>query len=470
MALSLTLYSFSKRRNSLKVPTGGDTYSVTLKEGSSMLAPTFLLSAVSLDYNYCQFEGKYYWITELRNVRNNLWEIASTMDVLASYRSSILSTSAFVEFSSSSYNTYIADPRTVMRNQNTSSVSVSGSGLVTEGGTYVVGTIGTDTGTYGATNYYCLTQDAVSELCASLLGNEAALTELKEYLASAFDCLISCMYLPLPLNTSGTTVKLGKYDTGISAGKLVQDVVVNTSSISPNWLGDFRDGAPYTQMVLYLPCCGAVNIEPSSFFRGDIMIQQAIDTHTGDICYSLDKPGGGGHIATYAGNCGVSIPVSQYQMNTGKVISGAMSTAGNLAKTVMAGVGSIGSAIAGAFTGGALLGNVNTGFGNGVVDTVMSGAQTYMDSITLTPSMVGSFTSAAGQKIGTQYILTTYHAMLSEGITAKAAVAGLPCYQTTQLSNLSGYCKCSGASVSANAPSGVIDLINAFMNGGIYIE
>ena len=470
MSLTLQAYHFSKRRNSLKRPAAESaSFEVLLKGGSSIIHPVFTLNSDDFRYNYVEWYGRYYWVRDARSVRDNLWEVSCDIDVLATYRSEILSTTAFVEYSSSNYNLYIPDPRTVMRNQNTATVSTANSGLVSSGGTYIVGTIGTETGTYGATNYYCLSQDSVSQLCASLLDNTSMMIELKEYFSSAFDCLISCMYLPLSLNTSGTTVKLGTYDTGVSAGKLVRDVVVNTSSISPDWLGDFRDGSPYTRMVLFLPCCGAVAIEPSEFFRSDIMINQAIDTHTGDICYTIYTPSGINPIATYAGNCGVSIPVSQYQQNTGKVINGVMSTANSFLKTLGEGISSIPAAVATAMSGGAVSGGGGNNLFNGIVDTIMSGAQTYMDAITLTPSMVGGFTSAAGQAVGVNYVLTTYHAILSEGITAKSSPGGLPCFQTLNLGGLSGYCKCSGASVGAAANDEVIDAINAYVNGGIYI-
>ena len=96
MAISATFYSFSKRKNSTKQPTGsGDSYSVTLKSGTSIISPTLLLNIASRpSYNYLSFEGRYYFVTDIVSVRTDLWEISCTVDALATWKSEIGSTSA----------------------------------------------------------------------------------------------------------------------------------------------------------------------------------------------------------------------------------------------------------------------------------------------------------------------------------------------------------------------------------------
>ena len=89
-------YTFSKRKNSTKVPTGsGDSYTVNLKSGTSLLSPTLLLNISSRPtYNYLSFEGRYYFVTDIVSVRNDLWEISCNVDALASWKSEIGGTTA----------------------------------------------------------------------------------------------------------------------------------------------------------------------------------------------------------------------------------------------------------------------------------------------------------------------------------------------------------------------------------------
>ena len=57
MSFTATFYTFSKRINSTKQPTGGSEYSIELKAGSSAINPTIRLdvgqSGNPTGYNYC---------------------------------------------------------------------------------------------------------------------------------------------------------------------------------------------------------------------------------------------------------------------------------------------------------------------------------------------------------------------------------------------------------------------------------
>ena len=109
-------YKFSKRKNSTAVPSGsGLEVELTLKNGTSILQPTFLLSADIAEYNYCHFNGRYYWINDITSVRNGLWEVQCRVDVLASWKSEIMETSAFVQYSTSDNDQNITDSRNAVK-------------------------------------------------------------------------------------------------------------------------------------------------------------------------------------------------------------------------------------------------------------------------------------------------------------------------------------------------------------------
>ena len=70
---TLTTYSFAKRKNSTAQPSGGSQIDVMLKDGTSLLAPVFLLNTASVSFNYCSFEGRYYFVTDIKSINNGLW-------------------------------------------------------------------------------------------------------------------------------------------------------------------------------------------------------------------------------------------------------------------------------------------------------------------------------------------------------------------------------------------------------------
>ena len=124
MALTATFYSFSKRQNSTKVPAGiaGTSFNVVLKNPTSMNAPVFTLNADTFNFNYCSFNGAYYFVTDVVSVRNDIWEIHCTKDVLATYRTQILASPAYVLYDSVG-NSEIVDNRLAIKTSRTRSCS-----------------------------------------------------------------------------------------------------------------------------------------------------------------------------------------------------------------------------------------------------------------------------------------------------------------------------------------------------------
>ena len=112
MAFTVNFYSIAKRDNSTLVPSNPiETAQCVLKDGASLLDPVLLLEH-SGEPNFSHFAmlGRYYKVTDIRSVRQNLWELAGTVDVLASWKSNILATSAFVAYDTTA-NSEITDKR-----------------------------------------------------------------------------------------------------------------------------------------------------------------------------------------------------------------------------------------------------------------------------------------------------------------------------------------------------------------------
>ena len=84
----------------------------------------------------------------------------------------------------------------------------------------------------------------------------------------------------------------------------------------------------------------------------------------------------------------------------------------------------------------------------------------------------GALSSRIGAKIPLTIRVVTMRSKVLEAVKGanRISAIGLPCYKTLKLSTLSGYCQCSGASVSATATDTELETINDFLNSGIYIE
>lgn len=92
-----------------------------------------------------QFEGRYYWITDIISIANDLWQITGKVDVLTTYRSHIFNTQAFVLYDSTP-NTQLPDNRLGIETDCTAYTSTAnmpwyfstGDGS----GTYIIATTG----------------------------------------------------------------------------------------------------------------------------------------------------------------------------------------------------------------------------------------------------------------------------------------------------------------------------------------
>ena len=73
MALTITLYSFAKRKNSTKRPDGltGEELQVVLKHPTSYISPAFLIQrAGGFPFNYVVWGDWYYFVDDIVSTGN----------------------------------------------------------------------------------------------------------------------------------------------------------------------------------------------------------------------------------------------------------------------------------------------------------------------------------------------------------------------------------------------------------------
>lgn len=184
----INLYSFSKKPNSTKRPTGtGVEYHVCMIENTSIIKPQFSLKLpqnetfINKNYAYIPYFERYYFIDDI-SWDNGLWILSMTCDVLATAKTIIGNSTQYVVRSASQYDGNVIDTEYPTKtNQEYECIKAN----VTIYGTivtpwFIIGIIGganpeDDTIVSqmynGSVVYYGCTQAQLYELVYSLLGS-----------------------------------------------------------------------------------------------------------------------------------------------------------------------------------------------------------------------------------------------------------------------------------------------------------
>lgn len=91
------------------------TASGALRDGTSILNPVIMISGANIptlknaNYMYIPDFNRYYFITDIKSVRNGLIELSGHVDVLQTYANQIKNNTAIIKRNSNSWNLYIED-------------------------------------------------------------------------------------------------------------------------------------------------------------------------------------------------------------------------------------------------------------------------------------------------------------------------------------------------------------------------
>lgn len=173
--MQIVLYRTTKRDNSTATPDSSPalfsnriTKDVRLKETTDVLNPTFIFNQSGHDgQNYIWAFGRYYWVTDIKYLANELMSIDCRIDPLGSYRGHIRNTSAFVLYDATA-NTEIPDRRlgvktTATYSQNTALMPW---GFEQAKGTYFIAITGDKENEAGAdaTGVYSLSAEGIEDI------------------------------------------------------------------------------------------------------------------------------------------------------------------------------------------------------------------------------------------------------------------------------------------------------------------
>lgn len=471
--MECTLYIFSKKENSTAIPsdsTRHETFNIQLKEPSSILNPTIILSGAHISYNYAYIPQytRYYFVTEQTILTGERTQLTLACDELASWRNAIQNYAAFIERSSNAalYNTQIIDPYLSTKQKVTYSAETSSQlsgGFDTTTGFYVLRTIGSGSvqSLTGITSY-CLTGaqliSVFSYMFTSDNFSDVLNDEVVKTFFNPFQYVVDLKWIPFDYTTftatliNQDTVRFGWWDSGVTA------YVIDASfagvrfycpqiTLPSNPYTDFRAfDDRFSSYSLYLPALGIVHPGALAVQNGlcctyelDITTGMCeIHLYTGALTDSGSTQSGS-LIASYKTQ--ISVPIQLGQITEGTAATAVKGIAG----TISAG----------------LRGDVA-----GIIDSVSSISQPDAD-------MTGSQ--------GERYILyrnNTIKMMLDtfDSCSFPTQWAGRPAFtgpiplgQVLQQFG-GGYVKCGGASVLLAGLQPEIDAVNNYLNTGFYLE
>lgn len=155
-----------------------------------------------------------------------------------------------------------------------------------------------------------------------------------------------------PIIGGRSNIKVGYLDSGVSSNFVSnQYTKIDCGTVNlQEYFGNVFDYSPYTNIELYLPCIGFVQLDVGNVMRSSINITYTVDVLTGACIAEVNvkRDGSGGVLYSYSGNC-----ASQYPLSSGSymgIVSSVIGVAGSIVGTVASG-GSLAPLALGATSG-----------------------------------------------------------------------------------------------------------------------
>ena len=473
--MNVTFYTFSKRRNSTKQPIGGSSYTCVLKEGTSTSRPEIMLkwggSGGPSAYNYAYIAdfGRYYWVNSW-TYEDRCWTASLSVDVLATYKSAIGSSSKYVLRSASDYDEWVID--TLYTPKLLRSVSWSGTATgftswakTLAGGTIIIGIVGMDdsiTVSAGGVSYYSCTpanyiqflSDMYAESLVNVNGENYGSTigdafkafsrNLLRSVTNPTQYIKSVMWFPFSFNTGSAINPIVGGITSSATFNLLSDPIKTesvdfscgamTTGNTPKWTESF----PFVKITAVLPPYGTFDIDTRKLGpAAGITCKVATDAISGQShLLVVGQPLSAlEHPPTFADTlCQVGVPMDFSGVKTGNTsISSFVNTAASI-------------------TGGDVIG-------------AAAGVANLLESSAPTVETRSSFGGISGD-IADKYVETITYDPPEEDI----AEHGRPLCKIKTINSLSGFIMCADGEVDCSATQNEHAELESFLTGGFFYE
>lgn len=478
MAITVNLYTLSKRENSTKRPDNDPvSFDCILKEPCSIIDPVISLNlGYTTDpagYNYAHIPAfnRYYYISNW-TWENGLWNASLSVDVLATYRAEIGDTNLYVLRAANEIDGSVIDTYYPTRTQSTFQV-VTGSSPWTVSdvgqGTFVCGIVGKLGGPYGSATYYIQTPSQIQYMMADISSNyvtnnngfseDDATYALQKALIDPFGYIKSCMYFPIGLSAMPALSGLHNIQVGDVTLQNSNGYYVNgtspyiTGSISlalPNHpdaasRGDYVN-AIYRKVYAVFPPFGTFDIDGTIACNYSYVVcRYTLDVISGNAVAEIGLSSSGGSIANMIARTearvGVPIQLSSVYRDL---------FASNIA-AARAGISAVGSALS------MNLGGAISAAGNGILDA-MEISRPKLETV----GSAGSYASITGTP--------ALYVQFLRPVDDDPAQNGRPLCKIRKPSALNGYMLIQDGDVSISGTMTEAAAIKAYLEGGFYYE
>lgn len=490
--LSITIGITDKRVISTKTTmTSSVNLTCKLKEPTSMRNPVFIVSGLTktTHYNYCSWNGFYYYVNDIIHITNNIQEVHCSIDPLATFKTAINNTYGYCLYGDATHKTtYIDDVRfgPDIKLSRSSGTGITGIDMGFDISHWsVVMTVQT-TGTTFSYSGVLVAAMSISTFYALLKGLSGVVLSdisswssvdlidiLKNYALRVFtggiqalDNIRSCVAIPIAysdysaVGVTSSKFYIGPYEIALDPGHEITWIdpswtKTGNSSVSlarpiANTTYKWLNSPKYCSIKLSHPC-GYQELNDSSLIdASNIYIYWSVNYATGDYAIRVTSEASkdSDTIAIINGSTGIDV--------MGKVPASGNTIDSNAHKSV----------------GQALFNGVTGGFANynpGVQSPSGNGSQ-------LGAGCAGVFLLTPGKEC---FIDTEYYqpSIINGAGDASEYVSfcnryGYPVGRFLKIGDISGFAQFTNAVVGdiASATAEDKEYINSVLNSGIYLE
>lgn len=473
--MNVTFYNFSKRRNSTKRPGGGSSYSCVLKEGTSTSRPEIMIkwqgggAPSAYNYAYIPAFNRYYWVNSWE-YDDRCWTASLSVDVLATYKSAIGSSSKYVLRSASEYDEWVIDtlytPKLDRHGTWSSLVSGFTSWAKTlDGGTIIIGIVGMDdsiTVSAGGVSYYACTptnyiqflSDMYAESLVNVNGENYGSTIGEAFKAFSRNLLRSVtnptqyvksvMWFPFSFTTGSAINPIVGGITSSATFYLLSDPIkketvsfscgIMPSGTDPKWKYCF----PFARVTAYIPPFGTFDIDTRKLGEASgIECEVVTDAVSGQSHLTIRAAARSqlDYQVTFAETiCQIGVPMDFSGVKTGNTsVTAFVNTAASV-------------------TGGDVIG-------------AAAGVANLIESAAPSTESRSSYGGISGD-IADKYVETVWYDPPEEDV----AEHGRPLCKIKTINTLSGYVLCADGDVDCAATEDEHGQLEAFLTGGFFYE
>lgn len=467
--------NFSKKPNSTERPSGtGTLHSCVFKDDCSIVSPVFLLDGVDLSVNYVQFNNRYYFVRDIVLQNRNIYELHCEIDVLATWKTEIGSSSQYVLRSAYTFDGKIVDGFYPTKKTPTfvevAAASAPSWASSLNAGHYVVGIISgsaSQTGTLeqGCVQYYHMLPADFS-MFAQKIFTDANWTDFQtadRYSFNPIQYVSSVMWFPYAPSISNvplSSLKIGWETINVQCDPITDPIKTESYNFPATdhpqaaTRGVYLNSAPFSEYILKFPPFADVEID------GDLLALNASVNKYINAYIQTDFVSGRALMvvrmttsvlptshyifARREVQLGVNIQLAQIAANRIGLLQDGISTAGNVVTNLIQGN------VVGAITG--------------VASGILSGYQTAMPRV----SSNGSNDSLLSllNRFTDPYLYEIFHEVVDEDNTNH----GRPLCQVQTISSLAGYIMTANAEVSITGTLEEKQRIQSMMDAGFFYE